>query len=103
MALSGRRRGPALSKPWVITVNESNAYVQCALAGFGIIQAPGIAVDAYLASGELIEVLPAFRPTRRRVSVLYPTRTHLAPQVNAFADWLRQYFPALHPKWFEAD
>lgn len=87
----------------VITVNESNAYVQCALAGFGIIQAPGITVDAFLASGELVEVLQPYRPTQRRVSVLYPSRTHLAPQVHAFADWLREHFPALHPKWFEAD
>lgn len=87
----------------VITVNESNAYVQCGLAGFGIIQAPGITVDTFLASGELVEVLSAYRPARRKVSVLYPTRTHLAPQVHAFADWLREHFPALHPKWFQAD
>jgi LysR family transcriptional regulator for bpeEF and oprC len=86
-----------------ITVNESNAYVHCGLAGFGIIQAPGITVDAFLASGELIEVLQPFRPARRKVSVLYPSRTHLAPQVHAFADWLREHFPALHPKWFKAD
>lgn len=86
-----------------ITVNESNAYVQCALAGFGIIQAPGITVDAFLESGELVEVLPHARPTQRRVSVIYPSRTHLAPQVHAFADWLREYFPALHPQWFNAD
>ena len=87
----------------VITVNESNAYVQCGLAGFGIIQAPGITVDAFLASGELVEVLQSYRPAQRRVSVLYPSRTHLAPQVHAFADWLREHFPALHPTWFEAD
>ena len=87
----------------VITVNESNAYVQCALAGFGIIQAPGITVDAYLATGELVEILPQLRPARRKVSVLYPTRTHLAPQVHAFADWLREHFPALHPQWFSTD
>lgn len=86
-----------------ITVNESNAYVHCGVAGFGIIQAPGITVDAFLASGELVEVLQPFRPTQRKVSVLYPSRTHLAPQVNAFADWLREHFPQLHPRWFKAD
>jgi LysR family transcriptional regulator for bpeEF and oprC len=86
-----------------LTVNESNAYVQCALAGFGIIQAPGVTVDEFLASGELIEVLEPFRPAQRKVSVLYPSRTHLAPQVHAFADWLRAQFPALHPAWFHAD
>lgn len=86
-----------------ITVNESNAYVHCAVAGFGIIQAPGIIVDAALSSGELMEVLQPYRPARRKVSVLYPSRTHLAPQVQAFADWLREHFPALHPTWFKAE
>jgi LysR family transcriptional regulator for bpeEF and oprC len=86
-----------------ITVNESNAYVHCGVAGFGLIQAPGITVDAFLASGELIEVLQAHRPGRRKVSVLYPSRTHLAPQVHAFADWLREHFPTLHPRWFKPE
>ncbi|WP_057419496.1 LysR substrate-binding domain-containing protein, partial [Pseudomonas syringae] len=84
-----------------ITVNESNAYVQCGLAGFGILQAPGIAVESFLASGELVEVLEKFRPLPRPVSVLYPSRTHLAPQVQAFIAWLREHFPKLHPRWFD--
>ena len=85
-----------------ITVNESNAYVQCGVAGFGIVQAPGIAVETFLASGELVDVLWAFRPKPRLVSVLYPSRTHLAPQVDAFVDWLKEHFPVLHPSWFTA-
>ncbi|KMY03850.1 transcriptional regulator [Pseudomonas syringae KCTC 12500] len=84
-----------------ITVNESNAYVQCGLAGFGILQAPGIAVESFLASGELVEVLEKFRPLPRPVSVLYPSRTHLAPQVQAFIAWLREHFPKLHLRWFD--
>jgi LysR family transcriptional regulator, regulator for bpeEF and oprC len=84
-----------------IVVNESNAYVQCGVAGFGIIQAPGITVDAFLTSGELVEVLQRFRPRPRPISVLYPSRTHLAPQVQAFVEWLRERFPLLHPDWFK--
>lgn len=83
-----------------ISVNESKAYVQCGVAGFGIIQAPGITVDTFLASGELVEVLQAHRPQPRLVSVLYPSRTHLAPQVDAFVAWLKAHFPLLHPGWF---
>lgn len=84
-----------------ITVNESNAYIQCAVAGFGIVQAPGITVESFLASGDLVEVLKPHRPQPRLVSVLYPSKTHLAPQINAFINWLKQHFPALHPAWFE--
>ena len=83
-------------------MNESNAYVQCGVAGFGLLQAPGITVETLLASGELVEVLKPFRPRARPVSVLYPSRTHLAPQVNAFVDWLKEHFPVLHPGWFNA-
>ena len=84
-----------------ITVTESNAYVQCGVAGFGIIQAPGIAVGQYLASGALVEVLKPFRPDPRPVTVLYPSRTHLAPQVQVFLEWLQERFPQLHSAWLE--
>lgn len=85
-----------------ITVNESNAYVQCGVAGLGIVQAPGILVESSLARGELIEVLRAYRPQPRQVSVIYPSRTHLAPQVEAFVEWLKKDFPVLYPNWFIA-
>lgn len=85
-----------------ITVNESNAYVQCGIAGFGILQAPGITLDRFLANGSLVEVLRAFRPRPRPVSVLYPSRSHLAPQVEAFVSWVRDEFPKLYGHWLEA-
>ena len=84
-----------------IVVNESNAYVQCGVAGFGILQAPGIALERYLAEGSLVEVLENYRPRPRPVSVLYPSRTHLAPQVHAFVDWVSQRFALLYPVWLE--
>lgn len=84
-----------------VTVNESNAYVQCGVAGFGILQAPGITLDRYLAEGSLVEVLQDYRPRPRPVSVLYPSRSHLAPQVQAFIEWLRDELPALYGQWLE--
>ncbi|HEX8544388.1 MAG TPA: LysR family transcriptional regulator [Pseudomonas sp.] len=84
-----------------IAVTESNAYVQCGVAGFGILQAPGIAVDQYLASGALVEILKPYRPRPRPITVLYPSRKHLAPQVEVFLDWLQEQFPKLHSQWLE--
>lgn len=84
-----------------ITVTESNAYVQCAVSGFGIIQAPGITVAEYLDRGVLVEVLRPYRPAPRPVSVLYPSRTHLAPQVQVFVEWLQEGFAQLYPGWVE--
>lgn len=85
-----------------ITVNESNAYVECVVAGFGILQAPGITLDRFLADGTLVEVLRAYRPHPRPVSVLYPSRSHLAPQVEVFVDWVREQFPKLYGRWLES-
>ncbi|WP_193073902.1 LysR family transcriptional regulator [Pseudomonas sp. FME51] len=85
-----------------ITVDDSNAYVECGVAGFGILQAPGIALDRYLADGSLIEVLQTNRPSPRPVSVLYPSRSHLAPQVHIFIEWLREQFPLLYGRWLES-
>jgi LysR family transcriptional regulator for bpeEF and oprC len=84
-----------------ITVTESHAYVQCGVAGFGIIQAPGITVARYLSSGALVEILTPYRPAPRPVTVLYPSRTHIAPQVQVFIEWLQERFPQLHSAWLE--
>lgn len=84
-----------------ITVNESNAYVECGVAGFGILQAPGITLDRHLAEGSLVEVLPTYRPRPRPVSVLYPSKSHLAPQVHAFVEWMREQLPNLYGRWLE--
>jgi LysR family transcriptional regulator for bpeEF and oprC len=84
-----------------IIVNESNAYVQCGVAGFGLLQAPGITLDKYLADGSLVEILKPYRPRPRPVSVLYPSRSQLAPQVQAFVDWLSSRFPGLYSRWLQ--
>jgi LysR family transcriptional regulator for bpeEF and oprC len=84
-----------------ISVTESNAYVKCCVSGFGIIQAPGITVAEYLSSGALVEILRPYRPTPRSVSVLYPSRTHLAPQVQVFVEWLQALLPRIYSEWLE--
>ncbi|MBM7454681.1 LysR family transcriptional regulator for bpeEF and oprC [Oceanisphaera litoralis] len=84
-----------------IIVNESNAYVECGVAGFGILQAPGITLERHLIDGSLVEVLRAYRPRPQPVSVLYPSRSHLAPQVHAFAEWVVEQFPTIYQNWIE--
>lgn len=85
-----------------VSTNESNSYVNCAAAGFGIIQALGLSLDSMLNSGKLVEVLSDYRPTPKQVSILYPSRTYLAPQVHAFVDWLKSEFPHINPKWVKS-
>nr|WP_240160804.1 LysR family transcriptional regulator [Burkholderia sp. Ax-1719] len=84
-----------------ISVNESRAYVRSGVAGFGLIQAPGVTVDEYLSSGALVEVLADAKPSPRPVSVLYPSRNYISPQVKAFLDWVVADFDKLDPKWLK--
>lgn len=74
----------------VVTVNNSDAYQACCLAGFGIIQAPAVGLQHLLAQGALVEVLPKLRAEPMPVSLLYPHRRNLAKRVQAFMTWLAQ-------------
>lgn len=72
-----------------LTVNNSEAYLHGCLAGLGIIQAPEPAMRPWIKRGELVEVLPAFRPAPMPVSLLYAHR-RLPRRVQAFMDWLQE-------------
>lgn len=71
-----------------IMVNDTEAFVACALNGLGLIQVPGMVVADHLASGALVEVVPAMRAVLWPLSLMYPNRQHLAPQVRVFVDWV---------------
>lgn len=72
----------------VITVNNSDAYTAACLAGLGIIQSPEPGMRSHLASGRLVEVLPAHRPAPMPVSLLYANRRHLPQRVQVFMGWM---------------
>lgn len=80
-------------------VNDSTAYVQCGRAGFGVIQVPGLLVDRDIKDGALTAVLEEYRPLARPVSLVYPSRSYLAPQLKAFADWIQVNLGSVDPEW----
>lgn len=84
-----------------ILVNDTEAFVACAIAGFGLIQAAGASVEEHLQAGRLVEVLPESRAYRRPLSIIYPNRQHLAPQVRVFADWIVDLFRSLEGRWIQ--
>ncbi|VCU70429.1 HTH-type transcriptional regulator DmlR [Pigmentiphaga humi] len=72
----------------MVTVNTSLAYEAACLAGLGIIQAPVQGPRAQLvASGQLAELLPQWRPPSLPVTLLYPHRRQVPRRVQAFMDW----------------
>ena len=76
--------------PGTLTVDNAEAYFAAALAGFGLVQVPLYTAAPHLENGELVEVLPAYRPLPSTVSVVYPHSRHLSPRVRVFADWLEE-------------
>lgn len=72
-------------------VVNSGSFMQAAcLKGLGIMQMSSPTCQRLIDSGELIEVLPEFRPPPRQVSLLLPHRRHIAPRVEAVLGWIIQ-------------
>jgi DNA-binding transcriptional LysR family regulator len=73
-----------------VVVNSSGAYNAACLAGLGLTQVPEIGVREQLARGELVEVLPRYRPEPMPVSLLYAHRRNLPKRVRVFMDWIAE-------------
>jgi LysR family transcriptional regulator for bpeEF and oprC len=71
-----------------VSVSSTEAYTAACLAGLGLIQAPRLGLEEQLVSGELVEVLPAWRAQPLPVSIVYSHNRHLSARVRAFVDWV---------------
>lgn len=71
-----------------LTVNNSISYLGACLSGLGIIQTPEVGLQAYFDRGQLVEILPDYRPAPMPVWLVYPNRRHLPRRVQAFMNWL---------------
>ncbi|MEC8082794.1 MAG: LysR family transcriptional regulator [Pseudomonadota bacterium] len=87
-----------ISMPTSITVTNTDAYRACCLKGLGIVQIPQHGVQDELDRGELVEVLPEFRPASMPISMLYPSRRLLPRRVVVFMDWLTDTVKAMHER-----
>ncbi|PXW99360.1 DNA-binding transcriptional LysR family regulator [Sphaerotilus hippei] len=72
--------------------NSGDSCRSVALAHGGIVLQPTFLVGDALRSGELVEVLPAFRSIELDVYAVYPSRKHLTPKVRLLVDHLVEAF-----------
>jgi DNA-binding transcriptional LysR family regulator len=79
-----------LPLPGGVSVNSVQAYHGAGLAGLGLIQAGLPSLKPYLASGELVDILPDLRPAPLPVSVVVAHRQNLSRRVRLFIEWLEQ-------------
>jgi DNA-binding transcriptional LysR family regulator len=78
----------SLPMPGAITVNNADAYTAACVAGLGIIQAPAVALQSLIASGQLVQVLPGCAAPALPLHLLYANRRNLSKRVRVVMDWL---------------
>lgn len=77
-----------LKLPSTLVTDNSDSLLTCALSGLGVIQGVRPALQPYLDSGRLIEVLPHLPASPKPISILYPHRAHLPNKTIVFVEWL---------------
>jgi LysR family transcriptional regulator for bpeEF and oprC len=82
---------------YVVAVNDSNGYRATGLAGLGVLHTLRFMVQSHLDSGKLVLVLEGWSARANTLSVVYMPDRHLSVRVQAFVDWLVEYF-ATHPQ-----
>jgi len=81
-----------LSLPGALALNDSNVHEDAVRAGLGIGQLPSYALCCPDKAGELVEVLPGWTSDPMPVFVLYPSNRHLSTRVQAFVEWVAEFF-----------
>jgi len=74
-----------------LTSNSGETLRRAALAGVGIWLAAGFLVRDDLESGELVRLLPEYRPVEFSMNAVYPHRHHLSAKVRTFIDLLARH------------
>ena len=89
------RREVRVEGPW--ESNSGPALLDAALKGLGLAQLPDYYVDPYLASGELVSVLDAYRHDDSAVWAVTPRHRHRSPKIRQFIDFLAEHLRAQLP------
>ena len=71
--------------------NSGETLRRAALAGVGVWLAAGFIVRDDLESGELVRLLPEYRPIEFSMNAIYPHRHHLSAKVRTFIDLLARH------------
>lgn len=88
----GAEHHEVASNNYVVSVNDSNAYVNAGVAGLGVIQSPSFMVQQLIGQGLLEPVLADWASNPVPVHVVYPPNRHLSTKVRVFVDWVAELF-----------
>lgn len=82
---------------YVVSVNDSNAYLAAGVAGLGLIHTLRFMAQPAIDAGTLVPVLEDWSAEANTLSVVYMPNRHLSVRVRAFVDWLVEVFRQ-HPQ-----
>jgi DNA-binding transcriptional LysR family regulator len=74
-----------------LVANSAVAVHRAALAGLGLAVLSHILVEADLAEGRLVQLMPEFPPARLPIHVVYPSRRNLPLRVRTVLDFLTEF------------
>lgn len=75
-----------------LVVNDADSYVDCGVAGLGIVRAGSYLLNPLVREGRLRQVLAHCTAPPVPVSMVYARNRHLSPAVRAFHEWAAQLF-----------
>jgi DNA-binding transcriptional LysR family regulator len=78
-----------------LQVNHGQALRVAALAGMGIVLQPAILLEADVAAGRLVRLLPGHDLPSRPMSVVYLQDRYRSPKLRSFVDFLAERFAPL--------
>ena len=91
----GARASTTVPVSGPLVANNSEALRDAAIAGLGIALVPDFSAQVALASGQLVQVLPQWRPVGAFSPTIYamrPYSAHVPRAVAVFVAWLRAEF-----------
>ena len=82
-----------------VYANNGEVLRESAIAGVGIAHLPTFIIGNALKSGELVEVLPDYRPVPISAHLCYAANRHLSTKIQLLTAFLQDWFKA--PNWDE--
>lgn len=75
-----------------LTSNNGNALKEAAIEGIGVLQSPMFIIGDAIAKGQLVEILPEYKPAPLGLYAIKLSRKFTSAKVNAFIDYLKVYY-----------
>ena len=85
-----------------LITNNAETLRASGLEGRGIFLAPSFLVADDVARGEMVRLLPDYRPVEFTINAIYANRTHLPAKIRVFLDMTAERFTQ-YRQWLNAD